>query len=252
MLRRVIGGIAGAIVVVASGSSCVANDASIVILGILAPPTSSSTGSSATCVYQATITGPFINFGSIDVAFAEQYAPALLLGNQLVAQGNASLDRIETDNINVDGAVVTVTDAGGATLDSYTVNSAAFLQPSSGGTPGLAVYIVPIVSPAAADKARSDLQANGGTKRLISNVYVFGTTSGGTHIESGTIQFAVDACIGCLVTFPSGSDDPTMAQPNCNASSSASGSTITQPCVLGQDQYIDCRLCSATYAVCQP
>jgi hypothetical protein len=253
MLRTVIGAIAGALLVTTSVSSCVVNDASIVILGLMAPPTTSSSGSSA-CVYQATITGPFENSGVMDVAFAEGYTPVLLLGNQLVAQGNGSLDRIETNNINIEGAVVTVTDSGGATLDSYTVFSAGFLLPSSGGTPGLDTYAVTIVSPKAADAARQQLMSVGGTKRLVSNVKVFGNTTGGTHIESGVVTFSVDACYGCLVTFPAGSDDPTLPmQPNCSASASSSGgSSISPPCVFGQDQYVDCRLCAGTNPVCQP
>lgn len=245
MLRNVIGVIATAGLIAATASSCVANDASIVIIGILAPPVTS--GSSTTCEYQAVLTGPFQSNGVIDLAFTQQYAPTLLLGNQLVAEGNGPLDRIETNNINVEGAVVLVTDAGGTTLDNYTALASAFLQPSMGGVPGLADYTVPIVSPTAVQKVGTFT----GTKRLISTVYVFGTTSGGTHIQSAQVTFEVDACFGCLVLFPAAADDPTLPnQPNCAATASGS-SSITSPCVFGQDQYIDCRLCSATNAICK-
>jgi hypothetical protein len=254
MLRKAIGVVTGTVLIAASASSCVVNDASIIILGILAPPTASSSGSTSACVYQATLTGPFINSGLMDVGFAEQYTPAMLLGNQLIAQGNASTDRIETNNINVEGAIVHVFKSDGTTpVDSYTVLAAAFLAPSSGGTAGLAVDAITIISPIAADAARQQLKANGGTVRLVSKVIVYGTTTGGTHIESGEVSFSVDTCLGCLVVFPSAADDPLLpTQPNCSASSSTGGSTITPPCVYGQDQYVDCRLCSATNTICQP
>ena len=250
MLRKAIGVLVGGGIVIVSAGSCVRNDASLIIMGMLAPPVSASSGSTSSCLYQAVITGPFISTGVMDLAFTQEYEPVLLLGNQLVPQGNAALDKIETNNINVQGAVVSITDASGASVGaSYTAPASAFLQPSSGGTPGLATLAVPLISPQAAATVGTTFT---GTKRLISTVYVFGTTSGGTQIESNQAQFEVDACVGCLVVYPQAADDPTLAkQPNCAASGSTGGSSITVPCVMGQDQPIDCRLCSTTNPVCQ-
>jgi hypothetical protein len=253
MLRkasRIVGGIVGFVIVAASASSCVVNHGSILIIGILAPPTSTSSGGSASCTYTATATGPFQSTGFMDIAFEQEYQPVLLLGNQLVAQGNASLDRVETNNVNIEGATVRVTDSAGAVLDNFTVLGAGFLFPSQASTPGLASYGTTLVSP----KAVAALGTFTGTKRIVSYIKVYGTTSGGTHIESAEEPFSVNVCIGCLVNFPLAADDPTSPkQPNCNASASSSTtSNIAIPCVLGQDQPIDCRLCSLTYAACQP
>ncbi len=249
-LSRVICGVVGAVVVVASASSCVANDGSILIIGVLAPPTSTGTGGSSVCSYTANIIGPFLAFGTMDLGFELEYTPELLLGNQMVQQGNASLDRIETDNINIEGAIVRVTDSGGNTLDSYTVLGAGFLQPGSSGTPGLGTYATTLVSPTASAK----LGTFTGTKRLVSYVKVYGTTSGGTHVESGEVPFSINACYGCLVQFSSAADDPAAAkQPNCDATSSSGGSPISAPCIFGQDQPIDCRLCVLTNpGLCEP
>lgn len=253
MKTKVIGAVAGAAIACLSVSSCVANDGSIIIIGMMSPPIATGTGGSAVCTYTPNIIGPFLSYGTMDVAFAQGgYVAVLLLGNQLVAQGNAALDRAESNNVNLTGAIVRVTDATGAELDNYTVPGAGFLLPSSGGTPGLGTYATTLVSPKAADAARQSLGISFGTKRLISYIKVFGTTSGGTHIESGEIAIPVNACNGCLVTFPAGSDDPAQAQPNCALSaSSGSSSTITEPCVFGQDQTIDCRLCQGNVA-CDP
>jgi hypothetical protein len=242
-ISRITCGIAGAVLVVASASSCADNDASILIIGILAPPTSSGTGATAMCTYTANITGPFLLGGStVDFAFTREYIPSLLIGNQLQPTGNAAIGRAETDNVNIEGAIVTVSDEGtGEVLDSYTVVGSAFAQPSSGGEPGLGIFATTIISPKVADT----LGAFSGTKLLVSNVKVYGITSGGTHIESAEVPFEVNACIGCLVAFSTAADDPASPkQPNCDASSSSSGTTITPPCVYGQDQAIDCQLCA--------
>ncbi len=249
--RRIVGGLAGAAIAALCVTSCVDNDGSLVIIGIMSPPT--ATG--GTCAYTANIIGPFLSYGTMDVAFADQYIPTLLIGNQMNPQGNQSLDRVETDNVILQGAIVRVTDASGAQLDDYTVPGDGFVPPSSGGTAGIASFATTLVSPTASSIVVNDLQnAYGSTKRLISYVKIFGTTTGGTHIESGEVAFPIDACLGCLVTFPDGSDDeaqPANLQPNCLASSSAGGSAITQPCLTGQDQYVDCRLCQGNPA-CDP
>jgi len=246
--RKIVAGLAGAAFAALSASSCVDNDGSLVIIGIMSPPV--ATG--GTCAYTANIIGPFLSYGTLDVAFADQYIPTLLIGNQMNPQGNQSIDRVETDNVILQGAIVRVTDAAGATLDNYTVPGDGFVPPSSGGTAGIASFATTLVSPTAADAARQEVAANFGTKRLIAYVKVYGTTTGGTHLESGEVAFPVNACFGCLVTFPDGSDDEAQTvQPNCLATSSTGGSAITQPCLTGQDQYIDCRLCQGNVA-CDP
>ena len=249
-ITRILGVAIGGFLAAASTSSCVANNASLVVLGVLTPPQSS--GSASVCLYTPNLVGPYLSFGTMDVAFAEEYVPTLLLGNQLVPVGNPALDRIETNNIIIQGAIVRVTDATGATLDNYTAPGDGFIQPASGGTPGLSTFSTTLVSPKAADAVRQSLgNTFGGTKRLISYVKVFGTTTGGTHIESGEVGIPINACNGCLVIFPSGSDDLAQTtQPNC-AAQAAGGATTSTPCVFGQDQYIDCRLCQGNLA-CDP
>lgn len=247
---RVIGALSAGVLVAASASSCVANDASLVIIGLMAPPV--TTGVGAACTYTPNVIGPFMSGGTMDVAFEEEYAPVLLLGNQLVPRGDPANVRIETDAITVQGAIVRITDASGATLDNFTVPGDAFILPSSGGTPGLAAFSTTLVSPAAADAVRQLLGGSFGTKRLIAYVTVFGRTTGGTHIESGEVGIPVNACFGCLVTFPAGSNDPLQQpQPNCKGGATGGATTIITPCVTGQDQPIDCRLCQGNIA-CDP
>ena len=230
-------------------NSCVNNDGSVIVIGMLQPPIATGTGGSAQCVYTANLIGPFISTGIMDVAFTQEYSPVLLLGNQLVAQGNPALDRVETDNVIVQGAVVRVTDSTGAVLDNYTVPGDGFILASAGGTPGLAAFATTIVSSTAIGALGSI--DYGITRRLVSYIKVFGITTGGTHIESGEVGVPVNVCKGCLVSFPAEANDPALTpQPNCLATGQ-SGSSVAPPCVYGQDQYVDCRLCGANPA-CNP
>jgi hypothetical protein len=251
-MTRILGVAVGGLLAAASISSCVSNDASLLILGVLTPPQSSGSGGASICLYTPNIIGPYLSFGTLDVAFSEEYVPTLLLGNQLIPQGNAATDRIETNDVVIEGAIVRVTDATGATLDNYTAPGNGFLAPASGGTPGLGTYSAILVSPTASDAVRQSFGNQfGGTKRLVSYVKIIGHTTGGTHIESGEVGIPVNACNGCLVEFPSGSDDLAQTtQPNCAATASTGG-TVTTPCVFGQDQYVDCRLCQGNLA-CDP
>jgi hypothetical protein len=248
---RIVGVVAGVSFVALSSSSCVANDASILILGILAPPTSTTAG--AACGYTANIDGPYLSYGVMDVGLSGsgEYIPEILVGNDLVPQGNAALDRIETNDVNLNGAIVRITDSSGAQLDNFTVLAAGFVFPASGGTPGLTPYAVTIISPKASAAVLQDLGGNRGTKTLVAYVKIFGTTTGGTHVESGEVSIPVNVCNGCLVNFPAGSDDPAQPEPNCLASATTGGTTISSPCVNGQDQFTDCRTCQGN-PVCAP
>ncbi|HEY1959807.1 MAG TPA: hypothetical protein VGH28_29560 [Polyangiaceae bacterium] len=249
MKSRILGVVSAAAIVSLSASSCVSNDGSVIIIGVLAPPISTGSGGSAQCVYTANIIGPFISTGILDIAFSQEYQPELLLGNQLVAVGNAPLDRVETDNIVVQGAIVRVVDASGAQLDNYTVPGDGFIPASTGGTPGLSTFGTTIISPTAISALGT--VGYGITRRLVSYVKVFGTTTGGTHIESGEVGVPVNVCNGCLVSFPAEANDPAQnPQPNCKLTGQ-SGSSVAAPCVYGQDQAIDCRLCGQNPA-CDP
>ena len=253
VVSRITGSLVGGFVILATVPSC--GDAEVVpvmILGILAPPTPTGSGTTAGCVYVPAGKGLFLSFGTVDFAFTRQYTPVLLLANQLIP--HRSPTNLVTPTGIVLGADVRVTDADGNPLDSYTVAGAGFLAASAGNEPGLGAYETTLVSSAAADK----LGMFSGTRRLVSYVKVHGTTYDGARFESGEAAFPINVCIGCLVTFPVTADDPASAtQPNCDASSSTA---ITSPCVVGQDQPIDCRLCASTNApfappnmnVCEP
>jgi hypothetical protein len=86
-------------------------------------------------------------------------------------------------------------------------------------------------------------------------VKVFGRTLGGMSVESGEWRFPINVCYGCLVVFPPEANDPkVMPQPNCGLSA-VTGTSVVHPCIVGQDDTIDCRVCKETFprgALCEP
>lgn len=232
-----------------TASACAENDGSVFVVQVMAPPTPAADG---TCTYTNSPTSAFLGGGTLDVGLATSYSPVMLLGNQLVARGNAQESRVETNRVQIQGSVVRVTDAAGTELRSYTVPASGFIDVASGTTPGYGLASTTLVDPDTAASLRTALAGSASTRTLISYVKFFGQTLGGTHVESGEYQFPIAVCYGCLVSFPPGSTDASQPTPNCkNAIGGSSGGTVATPCRLGQDQVSDCRLCQGI-SVCTP
>ena len=132
--------------------------------------------------------------------------------------------------------------------------SAGFVDVSAGDTPGYGSISAVLVDSDTVNALRQQLGAPGtGLVRLITYVKIYGTTTGGAHVETGEYQFPVNACFGCLVSFPPDAVDTNQPQPNCKnlTTGSSGGGALVKPCVTGQDQSIDCRLCQGNIA-CSP
>jgi len=58
--------------------------------------------------------------------------------------------------------------------------------------------------------------------------------------ETPQFEYPVTLCLGCLVTFPEGSDDPRRRGEDCCAG------TPRTSCYPGQDEAVDCQVCRET------
>jgi hypothetical protein len=221
-------------------SACAHDDSSFFLQGVLAPPEGSSTGG---CMFTADPTQAQLFTGVLDVeavkSFSDSYQGVFLAGDQLIPQGNQPLLMTETSRIEIQGAVVTVTDAAGGQLAYYTTYGAGFADPANGTTPGYGTVQFMMVDPATVDKLRSEL---GWLERetIVTYTKAFGTTLGGDHVESNTFQFPITVCRGCLINYDT---DPTQTpSPNCYATASSTASTSAL-CFFGQDEPFDCHDC---------
>jgi hypothetical protein len=246
---HLIAGVGVAIGVSGLTAACAHDDSTIFIRDVLTPPTAQAGG---LCQYTADPSQSSITSGILDVAFATSYTAAFLVGNQMTPRSVNDQTRTETSRVTLQGAIVRVTDINGNELrPSFTWSASTTVDPATGGTPSYAPFFAEIVDSTVAAQLKGQAQAAVaahqaiGTTRVLTYTKVFGHTLGGTRVESNEFQFPVDVCYGCLVTFPSGVSSPLFPQPNC-ANQTQGGGATSQPCIMGQDQLVDCRLCSAT------
>jgi hypothetical protein len=248
-MKRFIGGVLAAGIVLTVASACVENKGTLFVQGVMAPPIAmAGTG----CIFdpQATSTLQLYQ-GVLDIAFSNTYSPVFLMANEMVPRGSTAQLRVETSRVQLQGATVRLTDATGAQITAFTALSGGYVRESDGNTPGYGAFAVTVIDPDTVEGVlRPQLTTRYSSKRVIAYVKPYGQTLGGLHVEAGEYQWPIEVCNGCLVSFPVDAQDPLQPTPNClNAGTGAA--SINSPCFFGQDQIIDCRLCPNNPA-CQP
>ena len=235
---------AGAAAVIAT--ACTHDDSTIFVHSVLAQPL---VAPGQSCTYtsdptQATITYGVLDMGIVNNGFGHAgYQAEFLVGNQLVPQGNPASPATETSYVNIQGAVVRITDIAGNQIRTYTELLGATIPPSVGTTPGYAPMPVTVVDGVATDMFLATVEAGNGV-RLISYTRFFGKTLGGQSVESNEFEFPVDLVYGDLVSFPVGVTNKAFSpQPNCVNGASATTTSTSVPCILGQDDVIPCTAC---------
>ncbi len=200
---------------------CEDNNSSVYIVDALAPDSE--------CVFTFDAGSLRLSRGLMDKAATDRYVAGILVGNQLVPQGDDELLKTETNRISLRGAEVRLRTAAGGDIVSYTTNAAGTIDPNSGADPGFGGTTVVLIPPGL------DLPPG----EYVSAVKVFGETLGNQEVESNEFFYPIEVCDGCLVAFPEGVIDPSTGQ--CSA---ASGEDIELGiCLPGQDGLTDCRLC---------
>jgi hypothetical protein len=220
------------------------------------PKTSGSSGSG--CVVEPNPEGPFISHGVLDVAFRREYIAGLVVGSQIVSQGNRTQLRTETSRVRIEGIEARVEDALGALAwGPHTIPATGFIDPAADVSPSYGVVDGTLIgSDFGARMAlllSSDTTRTG--KHFTSISKVFGHTLGKQAVESGEFRFPITICFGCLIYYPSEANDPkVLPNPNCDLPL-ATGSSLNTGCSPGQDETVDCRVCKATYPnnpICEP
>jgi hypothetical protein len=222
--------------------SCATNDSSMFIVGVIDVALSS-------CIAKPDNTGPFLTGGTLDVAFASGYTAIVLVGNQLTEQGSREQLRTETSRVSLRGAEVQLTTLDGKALDvpgaqgTFSTVGTGFVDAAAGDAPSYATMAVNLIPPG----------LTGLPPEVLAKIRVFGDTLGGTSITSSELDFPITVCKGCLIQY----DTPDMTQaagaPFMCATTTASSTqtTVTAPCVMGQDQPFSCTLCSASLDICR-
>jgi hypothetical protein len=186
--------------------------------------------------------------GSLDVGLTLEYEATLLVGSQLAPRGDKTNLRSETMITTITGAEVHLyTDVGEPDPYSpeFTVPATGVILPSASADPGYGVVTATLIPAATGDGLAGELNGRGERRTRVAVVSVFGTTIGGLEIESSEFTYVISVCEGCLVDFPA--DAISTTDGSCFGSTTDSQ---VVPCRFGQDQGVDCRICSGANPFC--
>jgi hypothetical protein len=99
--------------------------------------------------------------------------------------------------------------------------------------------------------ANNNTFRKGAVVTVLVNVKFSGVTTSGSTVESNDFTFPLDICAGCLLVTAPGTlfpdddnsltcDPAKIPQDNENIDVD---NTVDTPCIIGQDDAVDCRLC---------
>jgi hypothetical protein len=244
-IRRavVLGVVASAAGLVAS--ACADNEQSLFIRQVQA-------GSSGQCAYTADPSGIALGQGVLDLMITSRYRAALLVGNQLVERGSPDQARAETSRVQMHEAEVRVELPDGTEIKSFTIPGNGFVDPSNGAQPGWGLFLTELIDWTTAKRLRELLGAEpppdqrlSTIGRVVAVVKVYGKTLGGRELETGEFRFPIEVCYGCSVSFPPDRTLQGAGLPEPNCGDCGDTSSLSAPCVPGQDEAVDCCLCKS-------
>lgn len=200
--------------------------------------------------------------GFVDVGVASNYVIYPLVGNQLLAKGDARQSRSESNRVQLEGAEIELADPTGATLsigglpNPYSVIASGTIDPTASADASYGVTQIEVIPPVfmAAYRQRLHEKGIGETQTIHAKIKVFGHTLGGTAVETGIFTYPITACYGCGVSVPADAVDPTLGSRNCKATSTTSSAGTSQKtiCAAGQGDITDCRTCQGVIPLCTP
>jgi len=216
-----------------ASSSCVDNDSSLFIYGVMDVTNSD-------CVAKADGSAVMIAEGVLDREFADGYVAAILVGSHLTERGSREKLRTETARLSITGAHVTLYGTQGAVIE-FDTPATGLVNPASGTDPGLAAVFARLVREDQMDELGMDGQ-------MIARIKILGTTLGGQDIESAAFDYPITLCTGCLLYYPTEALD---VDPPYLCTGTADGASAdSKICFIGQDGYFPCTLCAATNDTC--
>lgn len=233
-----------------SAAGCADNGSTLFIQGVIALK-------APECVYKADPGGTLLGSGTLDVALRSTYTAGVLVGNQYTPRGDKENLRTESTRVLLKGAEITLTDSQGKEIScgsgcqgTFSVYGSGFANSADSQDPGFGPFIAEVIPEAVGNWAAGQLGVNReAALTLIAEIRVFGETTGGQEIESGTFTYPIRVCYGCLISYPLAAMDLSVDPPTC--SSSVRDTPASTGCLLGQDAPVDCRLCATSYAVCR-
>lgn len=233
----------GAVLFGAMSAGCTTDQTGFFILGNVALD-------APQCVARAESSSTLLSSGLLDVGLKLDYEATLLVGSQLAPRGDKANLRTETMIATITGAEVHLNDdVGEPATDPFTVPAAGVITPDSADTPGFGVVTATLMPAtfgnglAGNDPGQVGL-GPGEVRTFVAKVIVFGKTIGGLEIETAPLSYVIRACQGCLVDFPADAIQMDLTTGAAYCGAAAADQAQVSPCRVGQDNPVDCRLCS--------
>lgn len=182
--------------------------------------------------------------GIMDVAVSNTYYMYPQVINQLEeSEAYTGLTgehlRLNNNNVTIRGATIyydfSPTDPFLADIpeDFWSFYQPAFVHASGSVRPGeIAPSIVPVIPWELGNEiAKRMTQLGGVGTEIVIRITLEGALADGTPVQSSEFWYPITICNGCLVYFPPRVDCRQLEE------------NIAVPCVPGQDDGVDCRLC---------
>jgi hypothetical protein len=208
----------------------------------------------AECLATAVGANTFISRGVLDLFVTDTYVISPLVRNNMVASesirftglgggaGGLQGTNWEANSVNFNRAVAEFEGPSGLGVP---IPRSLPLTISGSVIPGgsAAVSLQVVTSTIAGFLRQSDLLNQPGSSfTLLVKLKFFGTTAGGTEVDSNEFVYPITVCNGCLLQYPTEAIDTTFPVPNCRNFSDFDTVTADVPCFPGQDEPLDCRL----------
>lgn len=222
------------------------------------------------CELNAELEGNFRSRGTLDVMLTNRYFLFPTVQNQLRPSSDV---KIKAQAGGVTGDFRDVLNEGnaitleGATVSFTTPPNVSFALPQNVFIPtsgtvfpqGLTTTQLEVLSvdignivrraPEFFDAANETFR-KGAVVTVLVTIKFQGRTTSGTEIESNEFTYPMDLCAGCLLVYSPGTlfidDDNSLT---CDTSKATGDdnqnidSAVETPCLIGQDDVVDCRLC---------
>jgi hypothetical protein len=236
VLRRAGGGAAlvGAVLLGTMSTGCTEEQTSFFIQGNVSVD-------APQCIARAEGSAALLGVGMLDVALKKDY-----VGSQLTPRGDKANLRTETTIATMKGAEVHLyDDVGELDGDPFTVPANGVINPEASDDAGFGIIFATLIPATTGIRIADELTSLNQRVTRVAEVTVFGTTIGGTDIESSPFNYVIQVCEGCLVDFPAEAVDEN------GACSLQLDQAETAPCSPGQDEAVDCRICTGSEPFCQ-
>ena len=245
-------------IAITSAAGCAVEESSMLVVG--------NELVAGSCELSPSLDGPFLTRGTLDLAIRNQYIMFPTIQNQL---GTSDMVKITPaggagggggagmgsglDDVLIEGNTIILEQAE-VNFDLPNGVMIAGLPssidiPTSGTVfpQGLVSTGLEIISPDIGRILEGQVNTRGAIFTLLVKIKFTGVTASGSEVISTELTYPLDICFGCLIGYTPGTlftdDDNSLTCDPLAGEASAEIDNAEPPCLIGQDQVVDCRLC---------